>query len=182
VADFGKAVETILEHEGGDAFTDNPHDKGGPTKYGITCYTLGEWRKLGRAATADEVKGLTKPEAIAIYRARYWDVCRCEAIEDQLVAVKLFDIAVNCGPHTAIRLCQRAADRCQSGTVVIDGIMGPRTLEAIHACDPGELVTELVHVVTEHYLGIVQRDPTQRAHLRGWLIRARWPYEVPAIA
>jgi lysozyme family protein len=179
VADFGKAVETILEHEGGAKFTDNPHDKGGPTKYGITHYTLGEWRKLGRAATAGEVKALTKPEAVAIYRARYWDVCRCEAIEDQLVAVKLFDIAVNCGPGTAVKLCQRAVNRCQSGTIADDGVMGPRTLEAIGACEPGELVTELVHVSTEHYLGIVQHDPSQRPNLRGWLVRARWPYEAP---
>jgi lysozyme family protein len=181
MADFGKAVEVILEHEGGSRYSDHPADRGGPTRWGITAGTLGEWRKLGRAATADEVKALDRAEACAIYRARYWNACRCEEIEDQLVAVKVFDIAVNCGIVTAGRLLQRAVNRCQSGVIAEDGRIGPRTLEAVAACDPGELVVELVHCQTEYYLRLCEANPSQGVFKRTWLRRARFPFDMEVV-
>lgn len=181
-ARFDLAITATLEHEGGSRYSNHPADRGGPTRWGITAKTLGEWRKLGRPATADEVKALGQAEAEAIYRARYWDACRCGEIGDQLVAAKLFDLAVNAGPVAAVRMLQRAADRCQGTPVATDGVIGPKTLAAVAECDPGELMIELIHVATEFYLGIVNRDPTQRVFLTGWLRRARWPYDTPGIA
>jgi lysozyme family protein len=181
-ARFDLAILATLEHEGGECFTNHPADKGGATKWGITAKTLGEWRKLGHPASADEVKALDRPEAEAIYRARYWDACRCDEIDDQLVAAKVFDLAVNCGPPAAIRMLQKAANRCQPVVLETDGVMGPRTLAAVFACESGELVIELVHVATEFYLAIVNRDPSQRVFLAGWLKRARWPYDTPGVA
>lgn len=178
-AQFDLALPTILAHEGGDRYSDHPNDKGGPTKWGITATTLGAWRMQGHAATAEEVKALGPDEAAAIYRARYWDACRCDEIGDQILATKLFDLAVNCGPASAVRMLQRAVGRCQAAMVEVDGVLGPLTLAAVADCDSAELVIELVHVATEHYLAIVNRDPTQRVFLAGWLARARWPYGMP---
>lgn len=180
-ARFDLAIVATLEHEGGDRYTNHPADKGGPTRWGITAATLGDWRKLERPATADEVKALGRDEACAIYRARYWDACRCGEIEDQLVAAKVFDLAVNTGPVAAVRMLQKACDRCQGTPVAVDGVIGAKTLAAVAASDPGELVIELVHVATEFYLAIVNRDPSQRVFLAGWLSRARWPYDCPEV-
>jgi lysozyme family protein len=181
-ARFDLAIVATLEHEGGSRYSDHPADKGGPTRWGITAKTLGNWRKLGRAATPEEVKALERDEACAIYRARYWDACRCGEMEDQLVAAKVFDLAVNCGPAAAIRMLQKAANRCQPAVLAVDGAIGPKTLAAVSACLPGELVIEMVHVATEFYLAIVNRTPSQRVFLKGWLRRARFPYDTPEVA
>lgn len=62
-----KILDDLIRREGG--FVNNPADKGGPTKYGITQQTLSEWR--GRPVTAGEVQQLTEQEAREIYTARY---------------------------------------------------------------------------------------------------------------
>lgn len=62
-------LDDILRREGG--YVNHPADRGGPTNFGITAQTLGNWRKLGRPATATEVQALTENEASAIYRQQY---------------------------------------------------------------------------------------------------------------
>lgn len=59
-------IDDIIRRKGG--FIHHPADRGGPTKYGITAKTLGEWHHLGRTATSDEVSTLTESEAREIYR------------------------------------------------------------------------------------------------------------------
>lgn len=60
-------LDDIIRREGG--FVDNPNDRGGATKYGITIGTLSE--VLGRQATVDEVRNLTEEAARNIYTDRY---------------------------------------------------------------------------------------------------------------
>src|SRR5262245_46508530 len=62
-------IERILKFEGG--FVNNPFDKGGPTNLGITAAELGRVRNLGRPATIEEIQGLTRAEAISIYKKSY---------------------------------------------------------------------------------------------------------------
>ena len=175
MSDFSLAIPVILAHEGGSAYTNKITDKGGPTRWGITARTLGAWRNLGRPATPEEVQALGEDEACAIYRARYWDVCRCGELDDQTVATKVFDIAVNCGTFVASRLLQRAVNLCQSDYVPEDGRIGPVTLAAANACAPDDLITYLVRVQEDHYRLIVASNSSQEPNLRGWLIRAQWP-------
>lgn len=90
---FQRSVKAVLKYEGG--YADNPADPGGATNRGITIATLRAWR--GHPVTKADVKALTEAEAVAIYKARYWDPIR----GDQLPAGvdhALFDIAVNSGP------------------------------------------------------------------------------------
>src|SRR5690606_5273554 len=62
----------ILASEGG--YVDHPDDPGGATNMGITIGRLSAWR--GRKVTKQEVKNLTRGEALEIYKACYWDVVR----------------------------------------------------------------------------------------------------------
>lgn len=181
-ADFERAIAIILAHETrpgstDGSFTNIPEDDGGPTKWGITAGALGAYRALGRDATIDEVKALTKAEAEEIYRAAYWTRFHCDQLEDQVVATKVFDMAVNLTPHAVGELLQRAVNRCQAEVLVVDGVAGSKTIAAANRCNPQELVTELVHLQTEHYLAICQRNPKDEKFKKGWVDRARWPYE-----
>ncbi|MGY6531509.1 glycoside hydrolase family 108 protein [Glycocaulis sp.] len=129
---FAKALDHVLKWEGG--YVDHPDDPGGATNFGITLATLQGWR--GRSVTKADVKALTKAEAGEIYKARYWDQCRCDELPEGVDAI-VFDAAVNHGPGRAARLLQEALN------VGVDGIIGPITMGAAKGADPRELVCEI---------------------------------------
>lgn len=89
---FAAYFPELLKHEGG--YVDHPSDPGGATNMGITIATLREWR--GKAVTKQDVKRLTRTEAMAIYRARYWNVIDGDNLRLGVDALA-FDIAVNHG-------------------------------------------------------------------------------------
>jgi len=129
---FEKALAHVLRHEGG--YVDHPDDPGGATNFGITLATLQGWRGLG--VTKADVKALTRGEAGALYRTRYWDHCRCDELPEP-VAFMVFDAAVNHGTTRVARLLQEALG------VAADGRIGPVTLGAAQAAEPSALVTEI---------------------------------------
>ena len=57
---FARAIERVLEHEGGDA--DDPRDPGGKTRWGISQ----------RAYPFLDLSTLTREAAIALYRRDAW--------------------------------------------------------------------------------------------------------------
>jgi len=71
---FEQAVDIVLQHEGG--FVQHPRDPGGATKFGITRETLS--RAGGCPVSVEDVRELTRAEAVAIYRWLYWDVVRAD--------------------------------------------------------------------------------------------------------
>jgi hypothetical protein len=64
-----RSSTSSLQFEGG--FVNNAADHGGPTNFGIAAATLGRTRGLGRAATVDEVRALSRSDAAAIYKKSY---------------------------------------------------------------------------------------------------------------
>ena len=174
MSDFDKAMPVILAHEGGDQYTNRKNDRGGPTRWGITQRTLSYWR--GEPVSADAVAALTLDEARRIYRNRYWDKCQLDQFTDQLVATKVFDMAVNLGPDTTIELLQRAINLCMPMVRLrVDGWQGPKTIEATNLCDPARLLSALKMMQRHRYLEILAHDPTQEENRAGWLSRAEWP-------
>lgn len=153
---FVRCLDIVLRHEGG--FSNDPQDPGGATMMGITRATLAAWR--GAPVTEEEVRALTEEEAREIYRANYWNVLRC----DQLPAgldLTVFDFGVNAGPGAGARLLQRALG------VRADGAIGPITLAAARAAEPGACIDRLARLREDHYRGL----PTFPRFGRGWLRR-----------
>lgn len=160
-------IDRILEQEGG--FVDDPADRGGPTKYGITAETLGNWRGLTRPATRVEVQALTDDEARQIYHARYIVApgFTPENIPHEKLRAALIDEGVNAGPTVAIKHLQAALG------VSVDGVLGPVTAAAVrmHASADG-LLLQVVRLRCLRYGRIVQQNPSQRRFIVGWLDRA----------
>jgi len=137
---FERALAFVLSREGG--FSDNSKDPGGATNFGITRATLSNWR--GKSVTRADVRSLTRKEASNIYRRQYWQRCKCDQLPPAL-AFLMFDTAVNQGVGRAIRFLQKSID------TKVDGIIGPRTLEAVRRREPQRVMIEFAARRMRHY-------------------------------
>lgn len=161
MAEFEKAVEIVLQREGG--FVDHPADRGGATNFGISQ----------RSYPDLDIRALTRAQAVEIYRRDYWQDT-FDKIPLQKIADKLFDGVVNCGPVTAVKILQRALGDIGFG-VDLDGRFGPQTLQAVRlACErhTKPLLDAWRARVARHYVDLVLQDQTQLVFLNGWLRRA----------
>jgi len=112
---FDYAIPFVLQAEGG--YVEDDAGKG-PTNFGINS----------TANPGVDVKALTQAQAAAIYRAKYWDAIRLDALPLAL-AVAVFDGAVQHGPQTSVKLLQGALG------IPADGTIGPVTEAAAKRSD-----------------------------------------------
>lgn len=163
-----EALGFTLGNEGG--YSNHPADPGGATNFGIIQRELDRWNGAHpELAFPSNVKDLTPELAATIYRTNYW---RWDGLADASLAIKLFDIGVNCGTGTAVKLLQRAINKLLPKALDVDGQLGPATLGAANAQDPAALLQAVCQVQREYYQAIVDRNPTQAVFLKGWLARA----------
>lgn len=173
-AKFRTAVETVLKHEGG--LVDNPADPGGATNYGISLRYLrglGDVGDIDKDGDVDEqdIRKLSREQVIAIYRTHWWDRYGLGRIADANVAVKLFDLMVNMGAGSAVCLLQQALNACGQ-RVAVDGVLGPKTVEAANRAPAGWLLAELRLAAIRRYLSLTDGNPKLTTFLRGWIRRA----------
>lgn len=117
----------VIKSEGG--FVNNSKDPGGMTNLGVT---RSAWEAfINRKVTEDEMRALTPEVVKPFYKALYWDRIKGDRLPDG-VDYAAFDLAVNSGPHRAAQYLQEIAG------VTVDGMIGPKSLEAIQSCDAKE--------------------------------------------
>lgn len=156
------SFDRVIKSEGG--YTNDPNDHGGETNLGVT---KANWEQyVGRPAQPGEMLSLTPAMVEPLYRADYWDKCRCDELPAG-VDYAVFDFSVNAGPGRSIRYLQRAAG------VTDDGQLGPGTMAAVKAEDPHTLLTLFSQQKIGFYQRIVARDASQEKFLKGWLNRVR---------
>ena len=148
---FDAAVALVLQHEGG--LVDDPGDPGGLTNWG---WALHENPDL----TADQIRAMTRDEAIARYKARFWDRIQGDTLPPA-VAFQLFDFAVNAGVGTAIRKAQAVAG------VADDGNWGPLTQAAVAAMDPAVFVARFAAAKIRFYTKLANWPDSGK----GWMNR-----------
>ena len=126
---FAEALQKLLEHEGG--FVDHPADPGGMTNLGVTQKVWEEW--VGHPVDEKAMRALTPATVAPLYRAKYWDKIKGDDLPTG-VDYTVFDAAVNSGPGRAAKWLQACVG------VEPDGGIGPKTLAAVAAMDPAELI------------------------------------------
>ena len=166
----------IVAREGG--FVNDPDDPGGATNFGVTIHTLRRLRP-GQRVTVQDVRALTREQAIDIYIEHYFTAPRITELPEPLWA-SVFDMYVNAGAN-AVRILQRLF--LQMGVqVAVDGVIGPQTIAAAHrAYDmaPAHLVDAYGIARRDYYYAIADRRPASRKFARrrdggkgGWITRA----------
>jgi lysozyme family protein len=167
MTDFRRALDIVLTSEGG--YVHDPDDHGGATNLGVTQRTYDDFRARHQALL-QSVEFITYDEAAAIYWQGYWSAAYCDRMPWPLSLIH-FDAAVNCGPHEAAKLLQRALG------VAVDGIIGPLTLNRVVPAGPRDCLRYLLERAF-HYRAIAHGDPTQQKFLAGgWLLRLERLYE-----
>lgn len=161
-ANFDISLALCLRFEGD--FSNDPHDSGGATMNGITLAVYREYTGNPNATVAN-LKAMLPDTRDRIYKERYWDKCYAAVLPDG-VDYSVFDMGVNAGTGTSVRLMQEVLE------VGVDGIVGPQTMAAIADTDTVMLIGELYARHEEYYKSL-----NDFVHFgKGWLTRndARW--------
>jgi lysozyme family protein len=159
---YDEALEQLLEHEGG--YSDDPGDRGGPTKYGITIWDARAYWKPN--ATASDVRSLPLSVAKEIYRTKYW----AKVDGDDLPAgvdYAIFDYGVNSGISRAAKVLQRLTG------ATVDGVIGPKTVAATRAYVEAKGAAKLINAIQDERLDFLQGLGIWRIFGRGWSRRVK---------
>tara|TARA_B100000085_G_scaffold226004_1_gene211582 strand:- start:139 stop:612 length:474 start_codon:yes stop_codon:yes gene_type:complete len=151
---FDEIIEQVLEHEGG--YVNDPKDLGGETKYGITK----------RFYPDVDIKNLTIEQATEIYKKDYWDKNKVESLPQNLWHI-YFDMCVNMGKRTAVKVLQRAANN-KGRDIEVDGGLGPMTIGALKGVELDRVRAFRV----KYYVDLITARPEQEKFYLGWFRRA----------
>ena len=161
---FGKIFDYLLKVEGG--YSNDKHDKGGKTKYGITEEDA---RDFGYKR---DMQDLTMDFAKNIYLKKYYLGNKLDKVTNDKVALSICDWAVNSGKN-GIKNAQVAINQLTNANLDVDGIIGNKTLEALNAADPEKFLEVYHNLQRIYYRSKVEGDKTQKEFLTGWLNRVQ---------
>lgn len=161
-------MPVILRNEGG--YVNDPDDPGGATKYGISLRTLARIGDLDfdldgdGDIDVDDIRKLTPEKAEEFYYEYFYQPMRVDGLKCDSLALQAFDMAINAGKLTAIKLLQLTVG------AKVDGILGPKTLAAANT-----FTDDIGEAFRKHrkqwYLDLVARKPKFKKFLNGWLRR-----------
>jgi lysozyme family protein len=162
---FEDYLKVILKHEGG--LSNHSSDPGGITKYGISLRFLQanniDINTDGRVDSKDIVS-ITIEEASDIYLKYFWNKMNLEPIRNDLLKLHLFDMGVNAGTKSAIKILQKMIG------VTPDGVIGKMTLAAIDNYK-GSIVADYASARLAYYHKLTIRNPKLKVFIKGWTNR-----------
>ncbi|UZP68438.1 peptidoglycan-binding protein [Desulfovibrio mangrovi] len=184
MSDFDQEYVKLIGIEGG--YVDDPDDAGGETYKGIARRYHAGWSgwsiidaakgKAGFPASLDVNEELDAA-CRDFYKREFWDRLACDKVPQDLAA-ELFEQAVNLPFSATVRYLQSACNALNDRQkyfpdLVIDGKLGPKTVEAMKTLtDKGRgqaLVIGLNCYQGVRYMENALTDPVKRKYVRGWL-------------
>ncbi len=160
---FVDFVAWVIQREG-STYEDVPGDRGGPTKYGID---LSSHKWLG----VDGIRNMTEDQAKAMYYAESWVNVHASEMAFP-IGEMVSDIHINGGHAIAwLQSCVNGYIRPRS--IVVDGIWGRQTQQALQDCTPAEIEVCMMTKRNAYFEGLAQNITSDRQFLTGWLNRDR---------
>ena len=130
---FDEAFRRLIGHEGG--YTIDKRDPGNWTGGAVGKGAL-NGTKFGIAANTYpnlDIKNLTLAQAKEIYKKDWWDKLGGHGLHSA-ITFQLWDFSINAGKKRAIIELQQVAG------VTADGVIGPKTIEAVNALDLNDVL------------------------------------------
>ena len=159
---FERIFDYLLMVEGG--YSNDKHDKGGKTKYGIIEKVARNFGYKG------DMQDLTIDFAKNIYLKKYYLGNKLDKVVNDKVALSICDWAVNSG-RNGIKNAQMALNRIAGANLDIDGIIGRKTLEVLNATDLEKFLEVYHNLQRIYYRSKVEADRTQERFFVGWMNR-----------
>jgi lysozyme family protein len=189
---FQRYRKNLRKREGG--YVNDPVDRGGPTRKGISQEFLNLLRKKKRwPHLPAQTKHLTDPQTDDIYRVEIFDlgqiakleqIPRLEALAPELPE-QIFDSGVLHDILDAGRWLQQSLDEVlgtdltkelDDGSRVYDGIVGSKTRRAVAKAIQAGRIVEVNDLMVDKRQDFMRKlartDPSQQKYLAGWLARA----------
>ena len=117
------------------------------------------------------------PAIQQFYLQCFWEPMNLAGLKYQDLANQVFDSGVNQGSGTAGALLQRACNSVagNSGTLEVDGDIGPLTLAEANSLLPLHLLDRFIQVRIDFYRQIVKHNPADEPYLADWIRRTLAP-------
>lgn len=159
---FPTGLAFIMRPENdGQSYHVTPGDAGGDTNHGVTWANWQAWcRQHSTRLVFQEFRDAPAATFTPIYRAWFWNACRCASLGP--IGIAVFDMAVTAGPGTAAKTLQRALGLDE------DGELGPVTVRAANAVPRMDMNTKFLAARLTFYA-----DLNQPQFLHGWERRAK---------
>lgn len=172
-----KIIDDIIVAEGGDKYTNDPADAGGPTRFGIT-------EKVARGdGYKGDMRDFPRDWAERIYTKRFITGPGFGLIVNISPAIgeELVECGVNMGPSWPSKFLQRWLNAFnQQGKLwpdlAVDGVIGPATANALSVFlkqrgleGTKVMVRALNCLQGTRYLEIAEANPSQERFVYGWL-------------
>lgn len=151
---FKESLDRVLAHEGG--YTNHPSDPGGPTNWGITIHDARRYWK--KDASAGDVRAMPRSVACDIYRSKYWDAQRCDALPAGLDYI-MFDYGVNSGVGRSGKVLRRVCGMRADASAVTDEV-----LAEVRKRNPEKIIVAMC----DERLRFLQSLRTWRVFGKGW--------------
>ena len=176
--DVEAMIAQLIAREGG--YVDDPADRGGRTRYGIT-------EAVARAqGYRGDMRALPKAQAADIYRRLYWLQPRLDAVAALAprLAAELFDTGTNMGPAIAAGFLRRTLNALNRNAhdypdLATTGGIDEHVLSALAAflklrgADGETVLTRAVNALQgERYVRLAETRPANETFEYGWM-RAR---------
>lgn len=157
---FDEAFRRLIGHEGG--YSTDRRDPGNWTGGKVGVGVL-KGTKYGIAANTYpnlDIKNLAIAQAKEIYKKDWWDKLGGNGLHSA-ITFQLWDFAINAGKKRAVMELQQAVG------VTADGVIGPKTMEAVNAHDLNDVILTLTAERLRFYTSL----STWSTYGKGWTNR-----------
>lgn len=158
---FERIFDYLLMVEG--EYSNDKHDKGGKTKYGITEEDARDFGYKG------DMQDLTKDFAKNIYLKKYYLGNKLDKVVNDKMALSVCDFIVNGGAWGAKKA--QAALNELGFDLRVDGILGKKSLAALNEVDENKFLEKYHDLQRRYYRVLAANKPSQKKFLTGWLNR-----------
>lgn len=164
---FNSVIGNSFDLEGG--YSNNRHDRGGETNHGITRIFMEQYKNALPEGKAKPIKDITKEDAYNMYNAM-WNQHNLGHVKDKNIAFLLNDYMINSNEWKVAKRVQDILNQ-KGHSIIVDGLFGPKTLEAINNTDKKWLIEEILQDRYKNYRKQVQDEQSQIHNFKGWINR-----------
>lgn len=170
----GESLEHAFERAKKRGFSNDPNDNGGATMVGVTIGTYRAYcrYKGKKIPSVYNLKNISYKEWRDIVHTMFWSKWKADLIENQKTANMVVDWIWASGQGIGVKRVQKILG------VTVDGIVGPKTINALNNSNQEELITKIYNARAQHFNAIVKARPSQKKWLKGWMNRINYIYNL----